>query len=125
MRLIDGKRILLGVLFAMFGAAGALDYAQTFWEPNGSFGNVPSGILTGNSVSIGGTLLLAGGCTTTTVTVTGAAIGNAVLVTPQNFPGLGSVWYGYVSTSNTVVVAVCALVALTPTSTTYAIRVLQ
>lgn len=40
-------------------------------------------------------------------------------------PGTISVSQGYVSSSGTVTVQVCAIVAGTPTSTTYNVRVIQ
>jgi hypothetical protein len=83
-----------------------------------------SGVLSGTTSSIGGGLLTVGSCTSGTVAVTGATTGAAVLVTPVTYPGDGATWYGYVSSSGTVTVKVCVLVALAPTSTAYNVRVI-
>lgn len=80
--------------------------------------------LSGTTSSIGGAALLAGACTSGTVTVTGATTGMGVIATPATFPGLGSTWYGYVSSSDTVTVSVCAIIGLTTTTSTYNVRVL-
>lgn len=77
------------------------------------------------SAAIGGAVLLAGACSTGTATVTGAAIGMGVVVTPNTYPGDGADWRGYVSAANTVTIKVCGIVAITPLSTTYNIRVIQ
>jgi hypothetical protein len=82
--------------------------------------------LTAVSPSIGGGLLTLGSCTSAAAgatVVAGAQVGMRVTATPLSFPGLGATWYGYVSAANTVTVQVCALVALTPTATTFAIGV--
>lgn len=75
------------------------------------------------SATIGGGLLAAGGCSSTDVTITGAAVGMAVAVTPQTEPGGGSVWKAWVSSANTVRLQVCAIILSTPGSVTYQIRV--
>lgn len=77
------------------------------------------------STSIGGGALLAGTCATGTASVTGANTGNTVSVSPNTYPGDGIIWYGYVSSAGTVTVKVCSILALTPTSSTYNIRVIQ
>lgn len=82
-----------------------------------------SSILTGTTGSIGGGALLAGACASGTVTVTGATTAMTVTVAPNTYPGDGTLFYGYVSSTNTVTVKVCAIVALTPTSGTYNVRV--
>lgn len=81
--------------------------------------------LTGTTGSIGGSLLIAGGCSTGTATVTGAAVGMATIATPATPPGGGAQWQAYVSSANTVTVSVCAILSVTPPSTTYAVRVIQ
>lgn len=48
-----------------------------------------------------------------------------VMVTPNTYPGDGTLFYGYVSTNGTVTVKACAIIALTPTSSTYNVRVVQ
>ena len=79
--------------------------------------------------SIGGGALGAGACTSGTATVTGATTGMAVSVAPVSSPLVDSshglaIW-GYVSSSNTVTVEVCAIIATTPTARVYNVRVLQ
>lgn len=80
-------------------------------------------VLTGVSASIGGGALLAGACASDTVTITGAASGMAVTVTPVTDPGAAIYWHGFVSASDTVTVKVCAAIGATPTATTYQVRV--
>lgn len=82
-------------------------------------------VLSGTTSSIGGSLLLAGACATTTVNVTGATTAMAVAVTPVTFPGAGTTWNGYVSSAGVVTAQVCAIVAATPTASTYNVRVIQ
>ena len=81
--------------------------------------------LTGVTGSIGGAALSAGACTSGTATISGAASGMASLATPNTYPGDGVVWKAYVSSANNVTVAVCAVVAATPVSSTYNVRVNQ
>ncbi len=81
--------------------------------------------LTGTTGSIGGSALAAGACTSGTVAVSGSTTSMAVQATPATYPGDGTFWHGYVSTAGTVTVKVCAAVALTPTASTYNVRVLQ
>lgn len=104
---------------------------------NGSTGNVTTtgtltvagaavtGTLSGTTASLGGGALLAGACTSGTVSVTGATTAMAVAASPVTYPGDGAYWMGYVSSANTVTVKVCAAVALTPTASTYNVRVNQ
>lgn len=81
-------------------------------------------ILSGTTVSFGGDVLIIGGsCVSQTVTITGVASGMAVVATPTVSPGDGLFWYGYVSSANTVIVKLCAVVSVLPTSTTYNVRV--
>lgn len=88
-------------------------------------GTVLAAPLSGTTGSIGGGALLAGACTSGTATVTGATTAMAISVTPVAYPGDGTDWKAYVSSSNTVTVKVCGLVAVTPSATTYNVRVLQ
>ena len=82
--------------------------------------------LSGTTGSVGGGLLTAGTCASGTATVTGATTSMSVtLPQPATYPGDGFEIYGYVSAANTVTVKVCAIVALTPTATTYNVRVIQ
>lgn len=82
-------------------------------------------VLSGTTSSIGGSLLLAGACATTTVSITGATTSMAVAVTPVTFPGAGTTWNGYVSSAGVITAQVCAIVAATPTASTYNVRVIQ
>lgn len=63
--------------------------------------------LYGVTSPLGGSELAAAGCFTTTCTVTGAAVGMPVQVTPRTFPGNGAFWAGYVSAPNVVTVKLC------------------
>lgn len=81
--------------------------------------------LSGTTGSIGGGLLAAGACASGTVAVTGSTTSMTVTVSPNTYPGDGTDFSGYVSTNGTVTVKVCALVAVTPTSSTYNVRVIQ
>lgn len=77
------------------------------------------------SSSLGGGSLTQGSCASTTVTVTGAASGMGVNVTPVADPGGQFFWKGFVSSANTVTVSVCNGGSTgTPTATTYNVRVL-
>lgn len=82
------------------------------------------GILTGTTGSIGGGLLTAGTCASGTVAVTNSTTTMVVAVSPNTYPGDGTDYYGYVSTNGTVTVKVCAIVGLTPTASTYNVRVI-
>lgn len=115
-----------GVLFPAAPTTGCVLNAQntTAYQCTGT---LP---LTGTTASIGGSSLAAGACSTGTATVTGATASMAVSVSPAADPQGGTTTngvsvYGYVSATNTVTVRVCALVAFTPTSTTYNVRVNQ
>lgn len=81
--------------------------------------------LSGTTGSIGGSSLAAGACSTGTVSIAGATTSMAVVATPATYPGASFYWHGYVSSSNTVTVAICAAAAGTPTSSTYNVRVAQ
>jgi hypothetical protein len=95
-------------------------------DPSGNItANNVKAVLSGTTASIGGGALLAGGCSTGTVTVTGATTSMAVVASPTTSPGAGAYWQAYVSSANTVTVGVCATIALTPTASTYNVRVLQ
>lgn len=87
-------------------------------------------ILSGTSGSIGGSLLVAGACSSGTVTVTGATTGMfagaspAGGVDPTNGGTLGVSIDARVSSTNTVTVSVCSPIAGTPTASTYNVRVM-
>ena len=81
--------------------------------------------LSGVSGSIGGGALAGGACASGTVSITGATTSMVATADPNTYPGDGAEWQAYVSAAGTVTVKVCALVALTPTASTYNVRVLQ
>lgn len=78
----------------------------------------------GSTGGLGGAPLGAGQCTSATAAIPGAASGEAVIATPATYPGDGAYWEGWVSGPGAVEVKVCAVVAMTPATTTYAVRVL-
>ncbi len=80
---------------------------------------------TGTTASIGGGALAAGACASGTTTVTGAATTMTVSTSPNTYPGDGYIWQSYVSAADTVTTKVCAIVAGTPTASTYNIRVIK
>lgn len=82
-------------------------------------GGTPATQMSGTTGNIGGGLLVALGCSSGTATVTGAAVGMPVSVSPSGAATTGSFFYGWVSSANTVTVNVCALVAVTPTAQPY------
>lgn len=107
--------------FSAAGWTNTTTVTSTLLEVNVS-GNL---YLPGNvTASIGGSLLMAGACISGTTTVRGASTGDVVLVTPATYPGDGLQWQGYVSSNDVVTVKVCALLALTPGSTPYNVRVI-
>lgn len=92
---------------------------------NGGTGSSTAIILSGTTGSIGGGALLAGQCSSGTVTITGATTSMVALADPNTYPGDGTIWDGQVTSANTVTVKVCAIVALSPNASTYNVRVLQ
>jgi hypothetical protein len=116
------KRNLVVLFIIILGLA--------FWAFRTSGQNAPSYIqsmaaMQATTGSIGGGALLAGSCASGTVAVTASLTGNAVLVSPNTYPGDGIVWFGYVSSNGTVTVKVCAILALTPSAGTYNVKVIQ
>ena len=107
-----------------FGAANALSL-----NPSGGAVSI-NGVtvkpnLSGTTGSIGGSALVAGACSASTVSVSAATTSMAVDVSPASYPGDGVFWHGYVSAVGVVTVKVCASVAETPVASTYNVRVLQ
>lgn len=88
-------------------------------------GGVPvKGRYVGTTGSLGGSLLSAGACSTTTLAVNGATNAMIVNVTPVADPGGQFFWKGYVSSANTVTAAICNGGSIgTPVATTYNVRV--
>lgn len=81
--------------------------------------------LSGTTGSIGGGLLTAGSCASGTVAVVGSTTAMTVSVSPNSYPGDGTLFFGYVSVNGTVTVKACAIIALTPGASTYNVRVTQ
>lgn len=111
----------------VFNLVGAASYVCNV--PGAANINCKGVPLTGTTGSIGGGALAAGACTSGTATVTGATSSMSFAVTPSANPQVDaahglSVW-SYLSAANTVTVNVCAIIATTPNSTTYNVRVLQ
>lgn len=102
------------------GPGGALT-ALAYTNPN----TIALANLSATTSAIGGGLLTAGTCATGTVAVANSTTSMTVSVSPNTYPGDGTLFYGYVSTNGTVTVKACAIVALTPTSSTYNVRVIQ
>jgi hypothetical protein len=111
----------IGVLVGAFLLA-----AQTYNTNTGRSYGANGATLSGTTGSIGGGALLAGACASGTATVTGATVGMPAMAAPSdgtNIIALGTSIGATVTSANTVTVNVCALVALTPTSKQYAVRV--
>jgi|SRR5580692_3402126 hypothetical protein len=99
------------------------NFATAVQTATASLGLLPT--LSGTTGSIGGSLLVAT-CTSGTVTITGAAVGMVATTNPTTYPGVNIQWQAYVSAANTVTVNVCTSgLTLTPTATTYRVRVTQ
>lgn len=114
------------IVLSQVGTTGCFYYDQVTGDGNtpiwASCGREPYA----GSTTLGGTLLTAGACDTpATVTITGAAVGMSIAVTPEASPGAGTFTQSWVSSANTVTVQVCESVAGTPTSRTYDLRVIQ
>lgn len=102
------------------------------WQANNQIqdsGAIPAPVpLSGTTGSIGGGALLAGACATGTATVNGANTGMVAMAQPSdgtNIQGTGVAISANITSSNTVTVSVCALLAVTPVSKTYNVRVIQ
>jgi hypothetical protein len=113
--------ILLLIPFLALAQVPAVNSGTAVYPTSGNI----SVVMTATTPSIGGAALLAGVCATGTVAVPGSTTGMTVTVSPNTYPGDGSLFYGYVSANGTVTVKVCGIVALTPTAGTYNIRVVQ
>lgn len=85
------------------------------------------GVLTGTSASLGGSSVASGVCISNTTTVTNAATSASASASPNTYPGDGFNWTAYVSAANTVTLKECNFTAgsLTPTASTFNIRVIQ
>lgn len=78
------------------------------------YASVTSGSISGAIVGLG--------CDSATVTINGAATGMDAHATPNTYPGDGLFWNAYVSAANTVTVKVCSDVTVTPTASTYNVK---
>lgn len=117
-------RIIILYLILLFPALAQVPAVNSGTATYPSSGSVAA-VLSGITGSIGGGALLAGACASGTVAITNSTTSMAVSVTPNTYPGDGTLYYGYVSTNGTVTVKACAVVALTPTASTYNVRVVQ
>lgn len=116
---------MIGRLFlSLVAVFGFVSIAHTLTSSQIAI-NPSNDVLTATSSSIGGSALLAGACAQGTVTVSEATTSMAVIVSPNTYPGDGTVWEAFVSAANTVTVKVCAILALTPTASTYNVRVIK
>lgn len=106
---------LLACLILAIGTRG-IARAQTWESPMGA-------------ATLGGGALLAGACTSGTASVTGAQTGMLVVVNPASDPlpalTTGVAIHAWVSSTGTVTVRVCAIIAVTPNSVAYNVRVIQ
>ncbi len=86
-----------------------------------------AGILSATTGSIGGSALVAGGCASGSVPVTGATTGAPVVVSASDgsIPNGLSIVSAAVTAQATVTVQICAVGSMTPPSKTYNVRVLQ
>jgi hypothetical protein len=111
-------------------ATGAFTQSQpAFADISGTVANsqlpAASVPLSGTSAGLGGSAMTVGQRITATVTVTGATTGMVPMCSPTADPGPGFIWSAFVSSANTVTVCLTAVLAGTPTATTYAVRILQ
>ena len=108
-------------ILAFLIAAPLAALAQTYWGVNGTWSAPAS---TASTASIGGSVLLAGACSTGTTNVTGATTSMVAVASPVTAQPNGVQWQAYVSSAGVVTVNVCAIVGLTPTSSVYNVRVI-
>lgn len=108
------------IVLAEAALVGLLALSPT--EVNAQATGVPNGQIV--TASVGGGALLAGACATQTFTLAGLTTSQLLVVSPNTYPGDGTDWQAYVSATNTGTLKVCALVAVTPTSSTYNIRII-
>lgn len=112
---MTNERVSLSILFVV----AVLIFVLTHLMAQSQYSN--SGI----TATLSPGALLLGGCGSTTVSVPGARTGMYVEATPTSDPGTGVVWQAWVSSSDNVTVRECALLSITPTATTYNVRVFQ
>lgn len=118
------KRIFACLLLAALSCNAqvpAVNSGTALWPTSGTI----AATLTGTTGTITPGILIAGACGSGTVAVTNSTTTMPVAVSANTYPGDGVVAFGYVSTNGTVTVKVCAIIGLTPTASTYNVRVLQ
>lgn len=93
----------------------------SIFSDNTNYTAVIDGRAAATSGSISGAIVGIG-CDSATVTINGAATGMDAHATPNTYPGDGIFWNAYVSSANTVTVKVCSDVTVTPTASTYNVR---
>ena len=105
---------------------GVVNYGSG-WYTSSTLNCVPP--ISATTTSLGGSALAANACSSTTTSVAGAINSMTVSTTPVTDPNtLGTQdfdWYSYVSAIGVVTTKVCALVAGTPASTPFNLRVIQ
>lgn len=116
---------LLGSTWALPPAIGSGTPAAGAFSTLTVNGTLIKPILRATTGNIGGGLLAAGGCTSGTVSVTGATVGMVTAATPTTYPGDGVQYQSHISSANTVTVKVCVILLGTPTNTTYNVAVIQ
>lgn len=120
------KKFLLTLLLAL---SVTLSLAQVPAVNSGTASYPTSGTLSATLTATTGTItpgiLIAGACGSGTVAVTSSTTAMPVAVSANTYPGDGVVAFGYVSANGTVTVKVCAIIGLTPTASTYNVRVIQ
>lgn len=126
---IGGKAVNLGGALTLSGANSVTLTSTGPTNVTLPTSGTLAAMLSGITGSIGGGLLAAGGCSSGTVTITGATTSMAAIASPSADPQGGSLniglsIYAYVSAANVVTVRVCALVASTPVATTYNVKVI-
>jgi len=77
------------------------------------------------TITLGGSLLLAGARVTGTISVPGARAGMHVQVTPQSDLGASAICGGYVSANDVVTIWIMGIVSVTPPSTVLNVTVSQ
>lgn len=86
---------------------------------------IPAAPFTGTSGSLGGSVMTVGQTVKVTVAITGATTAMVAVCSPVTYPGDGFVFYAYVSAPNTVTVCLTCVLAGTPASSIYNVRLLQ
>lgn len=120
--------VAIALTVAAFGYS-ALSHSQVPAVNSGTATYPSSGTLAATLTATTGTItpgiLIAGACGSGTVAVTNSTTAMTVAVSANTYPGDGVVAFGYVSSNGTVTVKVCAIIGLTPTASTYNVRVIQ